>query len=111
MTLIHDDKGSTTVLSLALIGMLIFVFTAIGFGTRLAHEHRLTQQAADLSALAGARFSDPVESSKACDIARQIATSNDAHLESCGVLIGEVTVKVRSTALGFVKANARAGIF
>lgn len=110
MTSIRNDNGSTTVLSLVLSTVLIFAFSAIGFGTRVAYDYRLAQQAADLSALAGANVSVD-NSGEACDIARQIASSNRAQLLSCTVLIGEVRVTVRSGSLGFVKATAQAGIF
>ena len=105
-----DDQGSVSVVTLAILVLLIFMFSAIGFGTRMAHEYRLTQQAADLSALAAATVIS-TESSQPCVVAGEIAASNRAHLDSCSVLIGAVQVTVRSKSLGFVKATARAGIF
>ena len=55
MRAIECDRGSVSVITLTVLSILIFIFSAIGFGTRLAHEYRLVQQAADLSALAAAK--------------------------------------------------------
>ena len=110
MKLDHRDEGSVTLLATTAMSAILFIFMAIGFGFRLAYEYRTVRQAADLSALAGAAVSakNPAD---ACSMAVRIAEENQAKIEDCTVLIGEVEVRVHSTKMPSVKAIARAGIF
>jgi secretion/DNA translocation related TadE-like protein len=109
-----DDRGSATVLVLA-IGLVtvLVAIAAAAVGGAIVARHR-AQTAADLAALAGALDSlDGVE--VACARAGEIAAGNGGHLTACDVdgLDVVVTVEARPTGLsaigGTARASARAG--
>jgi secretion/DNA translocation related TadE-like protein len=86
------ERGSATLLALALIGVLVLVGAALGVVGAMVHAHRVAQSAADLSALAGAearaRGRDP------CARAAALAGANGATLDSCTVQGSDVRVQV-----------------
>ena len=49
-----DERGSATLLAVAMIGVLVLVGAALGVVGAMVHAHRVAQSAADLAALAGA---------------------------------------------------------
>jgi secretion/DNA translocation related TadE-like protein len=108
--MIHkSEDGSTTFLTVALMAAILVIFTSIGFGFRLASEFRLTQQAADLSALAGGALL-PNNPNLACTMAEKVAQENGTELEECVVSIGQVEVRVQSVQIRQVKTIAKAGM-
>lgn len=86
------ERGSATLLALAMIGVLVLVGAALGVVAAMIYAHRLAQSAADLTALAGAeagaRGRDP------CARAAALAVANDAALDSCTVQGRDVRVQV-----------------
>lgn len=92
-----DDRGSGTVLGIALIGvisLLGFVGVAQVQATLLSHT---VQGAADLSAIAGAQaLADP------CARAESIAQSNLVKLTRCSVAGGDVSVEVEAATPSLV---------
>jgi len=86
------ERGSATLFALALVGVLVLVGAALGVVAAMVHAHRVAQSAADLAALAGAeaqaRGRDP------CARAAELATANDARLDSCAVQGRDVRVQV-----------------
>ena len=83
------DKGSATVLSLALICVLLLAGSLTWAILDAALAHRRAGAAADLSAIAGA-----LANGDACTAAFRVAQANAAHLESCDVDGRDVTVTV-----------------
>jgi secretion/DNA translocation related TadE-like protein len=88
----RQERGSATLLALALIGVLVLVGAALGVVAAMVHAHRVAQSAADLSALGGAeaqaRGRDP------CAQAAALAAANDATLDHCSVQGRDVRVQV-----------------
>jgi secretion/DNA translocation related TadE-like protein len=86
------ERGSATLLALAMIGVLVLVGAALGVVAAMVQAHRVAQSAADLAALAGAeaqaRGRDP------CARAAELASGNDATLDSCTVQGSDVRVQV-----------------
>jgi secretion/DNA translocation related TadE-like protein len=87
-----QERGSATLMALALMGVLVLVGAALGVVAAMVHAHRVAQSAADLSALAGAeaqaRGRDP------CARAAALATANGATLDGCTVQGRDVRVQV-----------------
>lgn len=87
-----DQRGSATVLVLAMAGVLLLVGAALGVVVAMVRTHRLAQSAADLAALAGARAAqlggDP------CGQAAEIARANGARLTACSSEGSVVTLRV-----------------
>ena len=108
-----DDRGSTTLFAVAVIGVLVLVGAALGVVAAMVHAHRVAQSAADLAALAGAEAQG--EGSDACAVATAVADANGAVLETCAV--GARDVRVLVTVAGprwlgqphDLSADARAG--
>ena len=50
-----DQRGSATLLVLAMAGVLLLVGSALGVVAAMVRAHRVAQSAADLAALAGAQ--------------------------------------------------------
>jgi secretion/DNA translocation related TadE-like protein len=75
------DRGSATLLALAMVGLLVLVGAALAVTGAMVHAHRVAQSAADLAALGGAqaraRGRDP------CAVAAELAADNGAGLDSC----------------------------
>ena len=88
----RPQRGSATLLALAMVGVLILVGAALGVVAAMVHAHRVAQSAADLVALAGAeaqaRGRDP------CVRAAALASANGATLDSCSVAGRDVRVQV-----------------
>ncbi|WP_336212141.1 Rv3654c family TadE-like protein [Nonomuraea sp. LPB2021202275-12-8] len=88
MTAGRNDRGSATLWSVALMGALMAVATALAMvGSVRVARHRLND-AADLSALAAARLA-VVDPGSACAHAATLAVKNDVELLNC-VITGEV---------------------
>ena len=89
------ERGSATLFSVAVIGVLVLVGAALGVVGAMVHAHRVAQSAADLSALAGAEAQthgrDP------CSAAAVVAGANAAALDSCVVDALDVRVQVTVT--------------
>ncbi len=88
----RDERGSATLLVLAMAGVLLLVGAALGVVVAMVRAHRAAESAADLAALAGAqalqRGGDP------CGRAAEIARANDARLSACSSRGSVVTVRV-----------------
>jgi secretion/DNA translocation related TadE-like protein len=107
-----DERGSGTVLAVAMIGLLVTVTVATSGVVGVVAGHRRAQSAADLSALAGATKLQ--SGADACQRARAIAGRNGADLRRCQVEGTEVVVVVARSVrlpglLMELKARARAG--
>jgi secretion/DNA translocation related TadE-like protein len=104
------ERGSGTVLLLAVVGVLAVVAAAIGLLAAAQGARGRAQTAADLAALAAASawrdgWGDP------CGVAAVAVRRNGARLTDCEALPGgvvEVAVSVGSPA-GAATAHARAG--
>jgi secretion/DNA translocation related TadE-like protein len=110
---ISGDQGSGTIslLAVMLVGLLLITTLGVLGGVVLAK--RRVQVAADLGALAGARWATS-GASIACSRARKIVKANRARLASCELAGFEiiVTAEVALEALfgvGTTSAKARAG--
>lgn len=108
-----DDRGSATLIVLAVSGLLMFIGLALAGVASIVLTQRSAQAAADLAALAGA--SAAVSGSDACGAAGDIARANGTALASCEVVGSVVTVGVRADGPRLagrrydVTAQARAG--
>lgn len=108
-----DERGSASLLVVALTGVILLLGMAASFTTAAAAAHRSAQSAADLAALAGAvalqRGEDP------CSAAGSVAAGNDAEVSGCRVEGEDVVLEVRvdsPTFLGHgfdIRGEARAG--
>ncbi|MDO5722018.1 MAG: flp pilus-assembly TadE/G-like family protein [Actinomycetaceae bacterium] len=114
-----DESGYGTVAALALLLACVLLGVAASVGaTALVVKHQL-QQAADMSALAGAQglavSLTEVSSVSACEEAASLAADNGAQLLDCQVGTWDVRVRVgRQVQLPLVgglelEAKARAG--
>lgn len=109
------DRGSATILALAIVLVAGFLATATtGLATAVLARHR-AQAAADLGALAGADVLLGRAPGPACEAAAQVVRANGAALRGCEVRGLDVLVStlVRPPApvgqLGAARARARAG--
>jgi secretion/DNA translocation related TadE-like protein len=109
----RGQHGAASLLSVALLSVLLLVGAALGVVAALVWAHRTAQAAADLSALAAA--AELQEGEDACRAARRIADANHASLISCQVQGEEVMVEVLVTGPRWLgqdedlSARARAG--
>lgn len=92
MTGRRDQRGSATLLVLAMAGVLVLLGAALAVVTAMVAAHRTAQSAADLAALAGAR--GLAQGRDACDVASRVAGANRAELTGCVVSGREVRVEV-----------------
>lgn len=109
----RSERGSASLLAVALLGLLMFLGAALSFVAGVVADHRAAQSAADLAALAGGqalqRGDDP------CDTAGRIAGANGASVRSCEVSGEDVVVEVHVAARSYagyspeVTGRARAG--
>jgi len=109
----HGQRGSASLLVVALAGVVLLLGLAASFLVATAAAHRRAQAAADLAALAGAtarqRGEDP------CAAAAAVATGNGAGLAVCRLDGADVVVSVRVEGprhLGqgwLLRGEARAG--
>lgn len=113
LALARDQRGSATVLVVAMSGVLLLVGAALGVVVAMVVAHRTAQSGADLAALSGAQAT--VRGSDGCRAAGDVATANDVRLTECEVRgrVVEVTVSARGPHwLGQgadLSARARAG--
>lgn len=94
MAAAHGQRGSATVLVLAMAGVLATLGAALGVVVAMVAAHRSAQSAADLAALAGARALS--QGRPGCAAAEVVAGANGAVLTRC-VLSGlaiDVAVRV-----------------
>jgi secretion/DNA translocation related TadE-like protein len=109
----HRDRGSASVLTLAVAGVLLLVGAALGVVAAMVVAHRQAQAAADLSALAAARTL--ADGGDPCAAASGLAAANGASLTACTVAGRDVRVRVVVTGprwlgqTGDLEAEARAG--
>jgi secretion/DNA translocation related TadE-like protein len=91
----RDERGSATLLVLAMSGVLVLLAAALAVVTALVAAHRAAQSAADLAALAGAR--GVAEGRDGCARAAEVAAANRARLATCVVTgrVVDVVVQVR----------------
>jgi secretion/DNA translocation related TadE-like protein len=111
------DRGSGTVLGLALVAVLLVMTLAVVGLARAVHARSTAQTAADLGALAAAtalhRAGGP--SADPCGVAAEVVAANDARLTACRAAGGEVEVTALATVGGgegsglVARATARAG--
>lgn len=109
----HQEDGAGTVLSLALMGVLVTTTVATAGVVAVVGAHRSAQAAADLGALAGAtslqQGGDP------CRAAQQVAERNGATLARCEVRAWDVVVETTVSSLRLpggpleLRARGRAG--
>ncbi len=90
-----DERGSATVLVVAMAGLLLVIGMALGVAGAMVRAHRVAQSAADLAALAGAH--GLAAGHDGCLEAGRIAAANDVRLASCRVDGREVVVTVVAT--------------
>lgn len=108
-----DERGSATVLVVAVAGLLLVLGAALGVVGAMVRAHRVAQAGADLSALAGARAL--AEGRDGCADAARIASMNGVRLATCRVSGREVVVSVVATGPHWLgqtadlSAQARAG--
>lgn len=113
MTRARDQRGIATVLALAIMGVLLIATGAgVVVGAILASQHRV-DGAADLVALSSASAVQRGEAG--CDVAAQVARSNDVTLDACRLEGSDVVVTVSAAVHlpfevdGRVRGEARAG--
>jgi secretion/DNA translocation related TadE-like protein len=89
---LDDQRGSATVLVVAVAGVLLLVGAALGVVAALVVAHRAAQSGADLAALAGAQALG--RGADGCRAAGETATANDVRLTGCTTRgrVVEVTV-------------------
>lgn len=97
---VRDDRGSSTVMALGLIAVLLTTTVAalaVLSAVRAAHQAR---SAADLAALAGAVVHQEVsDASASCAEARRIALRHDVELVTCEVDAGGVVTVTTSAPI------------
>ncbi len=91
---IKSDRGSVTVLNLALLICLASLFvTVFSVCDVVVQAHKL-QSSADLAAIAGAQLL-LTQPSEVCNAAAALAARNGALLQSCTIDPSSVTVKLK----------------
>ena len=90
-----DERGSATVLVVAVAGLLLVIGMALGVVGAMVRAHRVAQAGADLAALAGAH--GLATGRDGCLDAGRIAAANDVRLASCRVDGRDVVVTVVAT--------------
>ena len=108
---VRGDRGSGTVLLLALVAVALVVAAMLGLLASAQLARGRAQSAADLGALAGAARLLAGHAGDPCATAAQVVRRNHAALSSCtdegaGVVTVEVVVE---GAAGSATASARAG--
>lgn len=88
----RGEAGAATLLTVALLAVLLLVGGALGVVAALVHAHRQAQAAADLAALAGARVL--ADGGSPCDAAAALAVANHARLMTCRTAGHDVLVQV-----------------
>ncbi len=114
MTQNHSERGSATVMSIALSLLLIAGTVGSLLGIQTIVTVRRTQVAADLAALAGATV---LGTSDACIAAEEVMARNHVKLQSCVASDNDVSVETwlpnpmsHWIALPRIVSQSRAGI-
>ena len=111
----YDERGAATVLTVAMLGVLLLTGAALAVVGAIVVAHRQAEAAADLAALAGATAIADRTGADACTAASAVATANAASLRSCQVDGEEVLVQVAVSGPRWLgqdedlRARARAG--
>jgi secretion/DNA translocation related TadE-like protein len=109
----RDQRGSATVLVVAMSGVLLLVGAALGVVVAMVLAHRTAQSGADLAALAGAEAT--ARGVDGCSAAGDVAAANDVRLTGCQVQGRVVLVTVSASGPHWLgqaadlSARARAG--
>ena len=112
-----SERGSGTVLALALVFVLLVAGTAVGVLAQAAVLASRAAAAADLAALAAADAARGLAPGEPCAVAAEVAARNDARISSCSIEGGD-TVQVGTelhtrspfgTATGLARAGPPAG--
>lgn len=92
MSRARGQRGSATVLVVAVAGLMLFLTAALGVVAAMVRAHRVAQSGADLAALAGAR--GVALGRDGCSEATAIASANAVRLTGCRTVgrVVEVTV-------------------
>ena len=106
----RDDRGSGSVLALAVVAMLaVLALAAVGVGAALAQRQRVIA-AADAGALAAADTALGIHPGIPCDEAARVVEAHGATLAACEVDGVVATVTASAPVVGvLVTAEARAG--
>lgn len=108
-----SERGSAVPFTVAALGLLLVVGSALGVVGAMFVRHRQAEAAADLGALGAATAVE--QGTDACAAAADIVAANGAALDSCAVIAPDVVVKVRVDGPGWLgqhgdlTATARAG--
>lgn len=109
----RQEAGSASLLTVALIGVVLLLGLAAAFMTAAAAAHRRAQAGADLAALAGAGAQQ--QARDPCAAAAEVAAANAARLTSCTPQGEDVLVTVQVEGPEFlghtfeILGRARAG--
>ncbi len=107
------QRGSASVLVVAMVGVLLVVGSALGVVTAMVRAHRVAQAGADLAALAGAH--GIALGGDGCAEAGRVAAANQVRLTGCRVEGRTVLLTVRASGPHWLgqtadlTAEARAG--
>jgi secretion/DNA translocation related TadE-like protein len=88
------DAGSTAMASLAFMGAVTLLLSAISITTSLALERTRLQVVADLGSLAAADTLRGLISGIPCENAELIAVSNGSFLDSCRIVGSDASVEL-----------------
>lgn len=109
----RDERGAATVLTVACLGVLLLIGSALGVVAAMVTAHRQAQAAADLAALAAATAL--ADGRDGCASGATVAAANGGTQTACTIDGWEVTVEVLVTGprwlgqTGDLSARARAG--
>ena len=106
----RDERGSGSLLALAIVGVVLIVTTAVVPLFAVLAAGQSVQNAADAAALAAADTASGAVAGIPCESAMEAASLNGASLGACAVdgLIASVTVN-RSVGVFDLSSTARAG--
>jgi len=111
------ERGSGTVLALALVLVLLVAGTAVGLLAQAGVLASRAAAAADLAALAAADAARGLAPGEPCAVAAEVAARNDARISSCSIEGGDTVqvgteLHIRSpfgTATGLARAGPPTG--
>lgn len=107
---LREERGSGTVLAVAIIGGLVALATVMVPVLALLGTSQSVQNAADAAALAAADAASGVVIGVPCERAAQAAGLNDAVLTSCALDELTATVTVERGVMAFMlRSESRAG--
>lgn len=96
------SRGSGTVLALALMALLVVIFSGIVTLVGAQQQGARVQVVADLSALGASDIDRGILVGRPCRDARALGRDNSASLVDCRVEDGVATVTVEGSFFGFV---------